>query len=1135
MDSRSQEHFSKLKVVCVPLLGASRLTPSSAPATSTLLSNLVNVLKGIPSEELTANLISYVFLPLSTILQRNASAEIPDQVLEKVFNALGLLVNSWWWSCDIKVWEQIFMLSGAVIGGIESKTAGKAKSRDDETKTAATSCLIALLRPRSAEEAVQRCLPSTDAENRLFELQQHTQSPRFVPIIGQTLDAVLGSVLSHHLPLQLASLEAIYLLVEFYLPDGLIPSVLPGVVSTTTKLCLGVPQGKGWAKGDIVSQSLRAMQSAIVKAIGDEACVESGAIRPVNNLGDIFTAANGSSKPTILDEDLPYGTRRTESWLRGTSSQVHIALNSLTPLLSHPTTSALQALVGFSTVLTKSTSLTLPQTQPLFLSFLLSLSLSDYMSVSLSARKSLAGLLTTPSTVQVSLQRTLMATLSNHLTALPRLLSLQSDARIRHSAGIIDAVCQLASPSNANSKGNIIAKEIGKLLGPVGAIEKWGWSLLSVLEFVEQPIIVTHTSSALLALENDPNMPQSINFPELVFKNVTSHETRQSLESMFRSLGKAGGDACLYSVEWFIGLGRSGMTSTAVAALWCASRLLEGISDISLYDTQTTSSPLRPQNKRLEKQSRAIARNIAEIWDQIEAPTSKADEHVSPDEDTSTLVHLTSGIVPLHDTLKITKSRPSTVPKPRSEQPMLHRALCLQLIAITAGITQGRFQPLFIHTLYPVLHSLVSPNSFVSSTALATLQFITDATSYASPANLLLSNFDYVLDSISRRLTQRWLDIDATKVLGVMVRLVGANIVERAGDVVEECFDRLDEFHGYGIIVDGLIEVLTEVIKVIEAETILTQPDKQEETKSPATGPHKTLLRDFFEHLPRRFDHPDEDKTNYGPAPREAWGEPRVSDDMKGPEDEADDDIDLANQESSDEPPPTPIQNLTKQIMSRSLYFLTHDSPMIRARILNLLASAVPVLPESSLLPTVHIAWPFVLNRLNDSETFVITAAAGLVEALVIHVGEFMFRRVWDDVWPKFRTMLRSLEEGEKANALTRRTATGLGSESAYTHSHRLYRSLLRTMTFGLKGVHEHEPSFWDVVAAFRRFLDSRAHIELQQAAVDLYVQASKSNPDAVWLVLTSTEESPSPVMEFMRKQSWDIGGNTTKILSGIS
>ena len=206
--------------------------------------------------------------------------------------------------------------------------------------------------------------------------------------------------------------------------------------------------------------------------------------------------------------------------------------------------------------------------------------------------------------------------------------------------------------------------------------------------------------------------------------------------------------------------------------------------------------------------------------------------------------------------------------------------------------------------------------------------------------------------------------------------------------------------------------------------------------------------------------------------------------------------------------------------------FLTHDSPVIRARILNLLASSVPVLPASALLSSIHHAWPFILNRLGDPETFVVSAAAGLIEALSRNVGDFMFRKVWDDLWPKFRSMLRELEGGEKSNALMRSNKGGIGPESAYTHSHRLYRSLLRTMTFALKGVHEHEPSYWEVLMSFRRFLASHAHEELQKCAVDLYVQAARINPDGVWLVLNSTSASTKPIMGFMLKPEWQIEGN---------
>jgi hypothetical protein len=722
-----------------------------------------------------------------------------------------------------------------------------------------------------------------------------------------------------------------------------------------------------------------------------------------------------------------------------------------------------------------------------------------------------------------------MANLGENISALPRLISTQSDARVAHTVGMIEAVCRLASGQDPQGKLAVVANGIAKLLGPTGGVEKWGWSLLSVLEIVEPPIVMTRTSGAQLALESSPDATQWINFPQVVFKNISSNETRVALEKMFRSLGNAGTDSCLFTVEWFSRLGRLGVDSTSVTALWCACRLLEGVAGFSLSESYpAVFSPARC-SRRAGMHARALAKTIAETWEQtaqMQTASSETDKHQG--NHSTFFVQHQKGLTPLHETLKIT--RPTLSESSKKQQPIIHRALCLQLLATSAGIMQSRFSPLFIHTLYPVLHSLVSPVSFLSSTAFATLNFITTATSYASPSNLLLSNFDYVLDSVSRRLTQRWLDIDATKVLGVMVRLVGAEIVEKAADVVDECFDRLDEFHGYGVIVDGLVEVLTEIIKVIEMETTSTS-SATSKLVSPTNGPHKARLDDFFNFLPQRFKEQiqEVDNTDYGPAPKEAWGETKAGTHAEGEDNE----MMKATPAPNDGPTLTPIQVLTKQIISRSMYFLTHDSPAIRARILKLLTSSVPVLPESALLPSIHSAWPFVLNRLGDSETFVVSAAAGLVEALSKHAGDFMFRRVWDDIWPKFRSMLRDLERAEDTNALTRSDKAGVGSESAYTHSHRLYRSVLRTMTLAIKYVHEHETSFWEVIVSFRRFLSDRAHVELQKCAVDLYSEAGKRNPDAVWLLLTTSIDNIEPVMDFLRS-SWGIEENANTVLKNI-
>ncbi len=85
-----------------------------------------------------------------------------------------------------------------------------------------------------------------------------------------------------------------------------------------------------------------------------------------------------------------------------------------------------------------------------------------------------------------------------------------------------------------------------------------------------------------------------------------------------------------------------------------------------------------------------------------------------------------------------------------------------------------------------------------------------------------------------------------------------------------------------------------------------------------------------------------------------------------------------------------------------------------------------------------------------------------------------------------------------------------------------------------LKGVQPYGPSFWEVIVAFRRFLSSQAHEELQQHAVNLYVQAGKQEPDAVWLLLTSTVSDTEPMMAFLKKHKWEIDHNVQFILQTL-
>ncbi|KAH9898145.1 armadillo-type protein [Cubamyces lactineus] len=1122
-----QSAFQRLKSVCVPLLGNSLLTPASIPTALRLLSQLGDILRQLHSsaQPLTTPTITYVFFPLSTILRRNELANIPDQVLERVLDVLSLLCDAWWWDMDIAAWEQVFMLCSAILGGIDRK--GKGKDRDEETKVAATSCLWALLRERTPLEDLSEHPAEDRAPTVIQAYRNHAQTAKFLPILGQTLNSLLLAAESPHLPLQRISLKVLSAIIGHYLPDGFVPSVLPGVISSMSKVALGSKTSKGWANGDIVAEALLVMQYAIVRAVGDEICVREGAVRSLDNLDDLV--ANPHTSSTDHTPSAPYVTRRTESWLRGTVSQLHIAMNALSPLVKHPTPVALIGLAEFSTKVLSATTITMPLSRPLLISFLLSLKVSPFERVAELSDVSLRQVLGSHNAGRHHILQTLLQISRDNLAALPRLLLSHADSKVEHAAHIIASVCSLATPSVSSPSGiTAISAGVGKLLGPHGRVEKWGWSLLSALEFVNPPIVVTSTSAAQLLLENDSSAPHDNAFPELTMRLVNSRSAYEALEQMFRALGATAGDECLFAVEWFVDVAMNGRSTRAVAALWCACRLLEGAGHISTGALASSSPTLAPgRTRRLEKFARDLARRIGETWDDAdvdmedqlpEASVPRSDAH----EDNVLVEHVT-GLATIRAVPGGTPSKPSA-PAHAAVQPMLHRSLRLQLLSITAGILESRFSPLLLHTLYPVLHGIISDSAFESASAMAALSAITNHASYATPANLLLSNFDYCLDAVSRRLSRRWLDVDATKVLAVLVRLVGRDVVQKAGDVVEECFDRLDEYHGYEVIVDGLIEVLQEVVRVIEedeANRLVRDAPPGQEIPYP-TDP-ALRVHDFAEWFNHRHDkEQDTEPLRDSSYPREAWGKPEddagAGDGGETPQDDA-------------RAAESPSQALTRQIVSRSLYFLTHAAPQIRARILLMLANAVPVLPESALLPSVHQAWPFILNRLADAETFVVSAAATLISALATHVGDFMYRRIWDDVWPRFREHLRRLEQADASSALSRRGIGAVGTESAYTHSHRLYRAIIQTLTAAARGVQAQDATNWEILILFRRFLHNQVHDELQASARELYSALSKQNEDAVWLVMSATMGEVEGPMAFLREPKWDIKKNVRLIL----
>ena len=157
--TQTSEH--KLMSICIPLRILGKLNARTTRSAIDQLSKLTSCLESAYDNgvEIPVNCLSVVMVHLTDILKENEPENIADQVMERMLLAMELLFREWWWSCDVPLWDQVFMLAGVVIGGPVGK--GKKRERDDETKIP----LMEGLRCEMAYEDFERKLSREHALN----------------------------------------------------------------------------------------------------------------------------------------------------------------------------------------------------------------------------------------------------------------------------------------------------------------------------------------------------------------------------------------------------------------------------------------------------------------------------------------------------------------------------------------------------------------------------------------------------------------------------------------------------------------------------------------------------------------------------------------------------------------------------------------------------------------------------------------------------------------------------------------------------------------------------------------------------------------------------------------------------------
>lgn len=1139
---------SQVRPTCVALMKIGAQAPTSYSTHAGILDKLTEIITSIPSTSFTPDIINFLLLPVTQILRHHDPLLLPDNFLESVFRLLALVVRYWKdqrGGMDIGAWEQLWRFTTASIAPrVVDAGKGKGKKVGQEVQLQAVLFLTELLEPKGI-------YPTKE----MLEKVGTAKSP-LMPTLFQTITLLLALVspIPTHNDLQISSLRLLRPLVSVYLQgqSSVLASVLPGTISAIAKLFNA--SGKTM-KGNVAAGSAGLVEHVIVATLADEDLRKLRILRSdledLSQLGEEWeedkTPRSPSPTPstsTSSGKD-PFPPLST-SYLDFTSTQLRTTLRPiLSALSSHASHLARLAAASLSSALLTHCSQSLPQLSPFSLSTLLQLSQDDFDIVQTDAREKLRSLLDIPN---LQLDQTLIDLLSDAMNALPRMIVSHQETKVEEAAKLLTAIAQSTIAVNPNP--------ITDLLGPRGKVERWGWALLDCLEFGrpsgwsamgDTAARTTEKgwtggfimSSTPLLLEGGQPIPDS--FTQLPLRYVESDQTIKAIKNALVQLGVAGGEVALHSVDHFVSLARSHRSrdpARAASALLVAQQLMDGIS--------------RGQEEGAEgkvgKATRKMAKEITRIivtMDEDDADDD--DDYVGEDKPT---VDKEDSIIPVErqkglDVVTTLLDRPLNAGTHAAKetrrlylqsQRVLMTALSLQTLSTTSRILSSSFRPLLLTVLYTLLSHLASPHHLIASYAETALSHVAYNTGYASVQNLILDNVDYVINVVSQRLTPSRLSPNAPLVLIAMIRLTRSEIVPLVHDIVDEIFDALDDYHGYEVLTSGLLAVLVTLVDAM-ADDVATQGpsaerlEKLKELKRLGKPPNPEADFDRFKHWWAEKEKRRHEEVNkiLERAPEHAWGK---KDDAKPEEEE----VEAANDPHDDgEIPPTRSQEITTQILDKSLNFLSHNSPFLRARILSLIARAVPVLAagnrEGDLLPLIDRSWGIILLRLDDALPYVVTEAAEVVASLCEHVGDFMSRRILDTVWPKLQKIVSAQKIVDDRSALTRKGA--MGTTSQWTVSHRLYMAILSISTYVAREVPVDDGVLWDMMVLFTPFLDERVHEEIQAKAVELYKSLVIRDEDAVWLVLETTRgRLEGGVWGHLADPSLDIGINADRILA---
>ena len=465
------------------------------------------------------------------------------------------------------------------------------------------------------------------------------------------------------------------------------------------------------------------------------------------------------------------------------------------------------------------------------------------------------------------------------------------------------------------------------------------------------------------------------------------------------------------------------------------------------------------------------------------------------------------------------------------------QALALEVVALQAQWQKKYFREELIDALYPVVHLVGSPIVPLRQHAITCLNILADSCGYKNAGNLIVGNVDYLTNAVAFKLNGPDISPQAPMVLLVMIRLSGPSLIPYLDDVVENIFIALEQYHGYPRLVELLFAVLREVAEksVKTPQLVLaSKPDGSDlcnlgqstkmsnviddikSLKNKSRDNDNETLQEVGQDFPKR---PWSDQSQKRLGPSNLVEEMSLSDDAEGNEE--------PSLDESPEPEPEPLAprtyNMLLNISQLTQHYLPSSSSQLRASLLSLLDTAIPVLAthENSFLPLINAVWPVLIPRLDDPEAYVVVCTLDTIGLFCKHAGHFMRGRI-EDLWPSILDLYseKVLKEIDGEPLKTHRgsrqdhrhTSKDLALQDLHLQRHPLVAYVGAPTRMLWNGLVHVLTVFANYVPISERIFDDVLHIlePLLEEREDICHVLGRRNPDAVWLAISKRIRRPT-------------------------